>query len=265
MVWRRPRHGSWFFPALTALLLGTAAGSAMAQSGGDVFSTNTDEAPAGGTAGGDETGAGGLPGEPAIDTYGRDAECGGTNRSYYDKMYGTKAEVVSPEEAQRQYSQNQVQRCAACGTDKVICWPKQGTLLLQGGVQNDAAPDQPLTGGTSQGVPRQGTLLLQGGVQNDAAPDQPLTGGTSYGAPQMVGRKKGTCWVAVHGAREPVFVWIMNSHKAGDVVSGPTADKRSIVWVQGTVLSGNRFRCTVVRDARGRQFAVNAVATLTPE
>ena len=38
----------------------------------------------GGTAPG---GVGGLPGEPRIGQYGRDPECGGTNRRYYDEMW----------------------------------------------------------------------------------------------------------------------------------------------------------------------------------
>jgi hypothetical protein len=224
---------------------------ARAQAGGDVFSTTTGTPGDSGPTAGPGEGQGGLPGEPAIDQYGRDAECGGTNRAYYDKMYGTSAVVVSPEEAQRLYNQGEIQRCGACPPDKEICWTKPGAAA----------------GGT--GTPPQAPVKLYGGVQQNVVPAPPpgqsLSGGTSYGAPQMVGRKKGTCWVKVHGAAEPVYVWIENRHAAGDVVQGPIEGSKSIVWAQGTVLTGNRFRCTAVRDSRGRQFTVNAVATLTPE
>jgi len=138
--------------AIAGLAVGTAVLSqpyGAPPPAGDVFNRNTD--PDGG----------GLPGEPAIDRYGRDPQCGGTDRSYYDRMYGTHGVVLSPEEANRDYARGEVLRCGACGTDQEICWLNED--------QN--GPRRP----------------LRGGVQQDNIHDS-VSGGPSYPPPRMVGR-----------------------------------------------------------------------------
>ena len=67
---------------------------------------------------------GDQPGEPAIDRYGVDPECGGTNRAYYDRMYHVHAVVLSDQEAGEDYRQGRVERCASCPPEpgKEICW-----------------------------------------------------------------------------------------------------------------------------------------------
>jgi hypothetical protein len=107
--------------------------------GGDTFNVN----PGNVNPGNVNPGGGGLAGEPAIGQYGRDPECGGTNRVYYDRLYGSTAMVLGADEAQRLYraTQGQIwQRCGACGA-RVICWPRQGfdQFLAQ------ARSDQPST------------------------------------------------------------------------------------------------------------------------
>jgi hypothetical protein len=58
-----------------------------------------------------------------------DAECGGTSRLCYNEMYHTTGIVISTRKSQALYAQTQGQiwyRCGACGTDKVICYPRPG-------------------------------------------------------------------------------------------------------------------------------------------
>lgn len=118
---------SWTGFAVGAVLGFTAAGAAWSQAG-DYFGTTTREAePAGARDDVDVEDGGYMPGEPAIDRFGRDSECGGTNRAYYDKMYGTEATVLDTEEANRLYRKGDVIRCGVCPPDREICWLKHGT------------------------------------------------------------------------------------------------------------------------------------------
>jgi hypothetical protein len=78
-----------------------------------------------------------LPGEPRIGQYGRDPECGGTNRRYYDEMYGTAGRVMSVDEMRQHESRAEIIRCGACGQNKVICWLKTGVAV------NPSAPRVP--------------------------------------------------------------------------------------------------------------------------
>ena len=126
--------------ALTlGLLIGLAASTVVVSQPqtGDVFSHNT---------------PGGVPGEPAIDQYGRDPECGGTNRTYYDQMYGVEGHVVSVPQMQEDYREGKVIRCGACG-DNAICWEKDansGGPLRGRAEQND---DSGAGGGYSYPAP----------------------------------------------------------------------------------------------------------------
>jgi hypothetical protein len=102
--------------ALVFAVLFTAPGDAQqpnTQSNGDVFNSNP----------------GGLPGEPQIGSYGTDPECGGTNRAFYDQMYHTQGVVMSVQQMQQYYRQDEIQRCGDCsksGPNRVICWLKPG-------------------------------------------------------------------------------------------------------------------------------------------
>jgi len=60
--------------------------------------------------------------------YGRDPQCGGTDRSYYDQLYSSKAIVLGIAEMQRLYGATSGAiwyRCGVCG-DQAICWPRPG-------------------------------------------------------------------------------------------------------------------------------------------
>jgi hypothetical protein len=94
----------------------TGSGTASTEGSGDPFDMNS--------------GAGqGLPGEPRIGQYGRDPECGGTNRRYYDEMYGTAGRVMSADEMGQHASRGEIIRCGACGQNRVICWLKSGATV----------------------------------------------------------------------------------------------------------------------------------------
>lgn len=74
--------------------------------------------------------------------YGRDPECGGTDRSYYNKLYNSTAIVLSIQRMQDLYRQTHGQiwiRCGVC-RNQAICWPRSGYQQLIAGT---AAPVQP--------------------------------------------------------------------------------------------------------------------------
>jgi hypothetical protein len=81
--------------------------------GGDRFNTD----PGGGMA---------EPGQ-----YGRDAQCGGTDRRYYDRVYGATGQVMSADVMNEFYRSGRVIRCGDCsksGPDMVICWLRPNGL-----------------------------------------------------------------------------------------------------------------------------------------
>jgi hypothetical protein len=115
------------------LLALPAAALAQVPNTGDVFNTNPgigmDQFSTNRNGMGDQfntnPGGGFMPGEPAIDRFGRDAQCGGTNRVYYDSMYGTTGVVMSIPEMQERYRRGEVIRCGVCmtgGQQLAICW-----------------------------------------------------------------------------------------------------------------------------------------------
>jgi hypothetical protein len=77
---------------------------------GDVFNNNT---------------PGGLPSQ---ETVGRDAQCGGTDRTDYDRIYGVRGVVVTMAQMGEAESRGEIIRCGACGQE-AICWlnPSQGS------------------------------------------------------------------------------------------------------------------------------------------
>lgn len=73
--------------------------------------------------------------ERSLNEYPRDAECGGTDRSYYDEMFGSTGRVVSLQEAQRVYRETKGagwHRCGSCGPNKSICWPNNEYFASNG-------------------------------------------------------------------------------------------------------------------------------------
>lgn len=122
---------AWWGALLVVALATLAPRSARGQ---DVFSTQTGPAPGGGGApGGDEfnTSVGSeptraVPGPPG--SFGRDPVCGGTHRSYYDRVYGTTAVELPVDTANAMYAASRgaaFYRCGVC-RDHMICWPRPG-------------------------------------------------------------------------------------------------------------------------------------------
>jgi hypothetical protein len=84
---------------------------------------NADEFSSNGAPSGHTT-AGGIPGSA---NYGTDKQCGGTDRAYYNNLYGTQAVVLSTEQAKQIYDATNGAaffRCGSCG-EQAICWPTQ--------------------------------------------------------------------------------------------------------------------------------------------
>lgn len=108
--------------------------------GGDIFNVNP----------------GGRPPQAVTpDYYGRDTECGGTDRRYYDNLYHTKGVVILLSqlgEIEREQWTFEF-HCGACGQDKAICWkipkgpppapPNQPTAFPKPGPMRN--PQQPAT------------------------------------------------------------------------------------------------------------------------
>ncbi|MDQ7246703.1 phosphodiester glycosidase family protein [Dongia sedimenti] len=142
------------------LLLATWPGHAQEPggSGGDEFYSNSPGSQPEGPGGGPMYGNG---------QYGRDPQCGGTDRSYYDQLYDSQAIVLDPGVAQQLYGATHGQiwiRCGAC-VEQVICWPRDGyqDLIAEApheqrpGNQNPpaaAAPAQVPPGQSSQTKPK---------------------------------------------------------------------------------------------------------------
>lgn len=168
-----------------ALLLGSLAASAVMsqprgaplQGGvesGDVFNSNGEPD--------QDSEDGGVAGEPAIGRYGRDAQCGGTNRVYYDRMYGVAGVVLSEEEAQEDYRRGEVIRCGSCGESQMICWLNEeatgqgggqgrGRLLHGGTRENNSTGDENgYPDPVMVGPPR--NPRLHGGTQSGGKPPQ---------------------------------------------------------------------------------------------
>jgi hypothetical protein len=127
--------------AILALAFGTAPVHGQA-TGGDIFNVN----PGGSTPKA-------LP--PSGDYFGRDTECGGTDRRYYDNLYHTKGVVILLSqlgEIEREQWMFEF-HCGACGQYKAICWkipkgpppvlPNQPTALPEPGPMRN--PQQPGT------------------------------------------------------------------------------------------------------------------------
>jgi hypothetical protein len=77
--------------------------------------------------------------------YGRDPQCGGTDRSYYDRLYNSHAMVVDIPTMQRLYRATGGQiwiRCGAC-RDQAICWPRPGFDQLLAQAQQSPSPPPP--------------------------------------------------------------------------------------------------------------------------
>ena len=113
---------------LGVLLLGLSLATGAAA---DEFSSNGGRAPAPG--GGPMYGNG---------RYGRDPECGGTDRAYYNQMYKSTAVVLSVQRSQEIYRATGGQawyRCGACGS-RVICWPRPGYEAMIAGTGASPAP-----------------------------------------------------------------------------------------------------------------------------
>jgi hypothetical protein len=98
-------------------------------SGGDAFATN----PGGGPMYGNGR-------------YGRDPQCGGTDRSYYNQLYKSSAVVIGIQKMTELYRRTNGQiwiRCGAC-RDQAICWPRPGYQDLIASNGTGRAP--PLSG-----------------------------------------------------------------------------------------------------------------------
>ena len=115
---------------MALLLCAAVAAAAQAQqpstSGMDEFYSNGGRQSAPAPGGGPMYGNG---------QYGRDAQCGGTDRAYYNKLYGSTAIVLDVVQAQQLYRATHGQiwyRCGGCG-EQTICWPRPGyeQLLAQ--------------------------------------------------------------------------------------------------------------------------------------
>jgi hypothetical protein len=116
-------------------------------------------APPSGSGGAAPGGVGGLPGEPRIGQYGRDPECGGTNRRYYDEMYGAAGRVMSADEMRQHEIRGEIIRCGACGQDRVICWLKSAATASRTSPRTPTeTPIPPMAPGTKPVGPNEGKV-----------------------------------------------------------------------------------------------------------
>jgi hypothetical protein len=128
--------------------------------------------------------------------YGRDPQCGGTDRSYYNHILNSQALVLPDQTAQALYNATHGAiwyRCGACGNEE-ICWPRPGfdQLLAQ------LPPDQrPKPGGSSAGPSQQPSGNAPGAMAQKAQQAaaalksgwRPLKAGVAYASTGFNGQK----------------------------------------------------------------------------
>jgi hypothetical protein len=173
--------GRWLRGGFAALILvailaapGPATAQAPSASGTDEFYSNGPGAPAPG--GGPMYGNG---------RYGRDAQCGGTDRSYYNRQYNSEAIVLGVPEMKRLYGATGGaiwHRCGACG-DQAICWPRPGyeDLLAQ------ALPDKRPPAAREEKTPE--AKAVSDDIRRKWNTSRPLKAGVSYASASFRGQK----------------------------------------------------------------------------
>ena len=137
---------------------------------------------------------------------GADPECGGTNRTYYDRLYGTQAVVLTPAQAGQAERCGNVINCGSC-RGNLICWLHDRSqfgggdspLIAQnnsGGTLQAETPELDESDGGSGGssgrpplrggVTERGTAQPGGGAYSypgdcNVDPNPPLSGGANRG------------------------------------------------------------------------------------